>query len=211
MYACLNNSSPYIDFQERSNAVAGRGYWIELCLGLVAREDPSLLQIFVDKGVNIRETDGYGFNCLFAFMSCARKPSTAKEFKALQYLLSIFDNIYALDATGNDVFTYANELREWPGSYTEPIYECGSYRQDLWYCALARSKLDIRHGVQPCNRLARYTQYYTPKHYLALCHLDDWNWWNEALFEKQIQPVLQKHPLSEHDELIQREMDALWD
>jgi len=167
--------------------------------------------MFVDRGVNIRETDGYGFNCLFAFMSRAKKPSTAKEFRAIQYLLSIFDDIYALDATGNDVFTYVNEHRDWPGSYTEPHNECGSYRQDLWYCALARSKLDIRHDVQPCNRLARYTEYYTPKHYLALCYLDDWIWWNEALFEKQIQPVLQKHPLSEHEELVQQEMDALWD
>jgi hypothetical protein len=210
VYACLNNSSPYIDFQERSDIIAGRGYWIELCLGLVTREDPSLLQMFVDKGVNVRETDEYGFNCLFAFVSRAKNPGIAREVRALQYLLSIFDDIYALDATGHDIFAYTNELRDWPGSYREPYYECGSYRQDLWYCALARSKLRDRHNIQSCNRLARYTRYYTPKHYLALCHLDDWDLRGESLFTEQIQISPQECLLSEDEERIQQEMESLW-
>jgi len=141
-------------------------------------------------------------------MSRVYKPSNAGELKALQCLLTIFDNIGALDATGNDIFAYVNELRNWPMEYVAPDLDyCGSYKQDLWYCVLARSKLDVRHNVQPCKRLARYTNYYTPKHYLALCHLDDWNWYDVAEFSRQIQPVLQKYPLSSEEEHIQRELE----
>lgn len=124
-------------------------------------------------------------------------------------MLKIFEKIYAVDAKGNDVFDYVNELRGWPGSYTRPSYDCGSYRQDLLYCALKRSKLDIRHNVQPCDRLARYTSSYTPKHYLALCYLEDWDLWEEDLFERQIQTLLREHPMSEDEERIQRELDSL--
>jgi hypothetical protein len=105
-----------------------------------------------------------------------------------------------------------NELNDWPADYgrTEQ-YLWGSYRQDLWYLALKRSKLDTYHNVQPYNRLARYTKYYTPKHYLALCYLDDWVSWEEAPFEIQIQTVLLEHPFSEDEERIQREMESLWE
>jgi hypothetical protein len=164
--------------------------------------DPSILQATAEKGADITEVDKYGFNCLFVFMSRVGEPGIAREYKALRCLLDIFNDIYALEATGNDIFAYVNELRDWPTEYENPIRcEYGSYMQDLWYCALARSNLDIRHNVQPCNRLARYTRWYTPIHYSALCHLEDWDSFDEEKgpLERQIQPVLQKHPLSEHE------------
>jgi hypothetical protein len=207
----VKEGSPYLNFQERFDHNDGRGYWLELCLSNGILEDPSILQAFADKGADISEVDNFGFNCLFVFMSRVEEPGIAQEFKALQYLLEIFNDIHALDATGNDIFAYVNELRDWPKGYGSSWNDCGSYRQDLWYCALKRSKLDIRHNVPPCNRLARYTRSYTPKHYLTLCHLEDWNSWEEELFERQIQKLLQEHPLSEDEERIQREMDSLWE
>lgn len=45
------------------------GYWLELCSGLAVLDDPSLLQTFKDKGVDVAETDEQGLNCLFVFMS----------------------------------------------------------------------------------------------------------------------------------------------
>lgn len=202
MCTYLKEGSPYLDFKERFEHNKGRGYWLELCLSNAILHDPSILQVFVEQGAHITEVDKYGFNCLFVFMSRVGQPGTAQEYKALRCLLDIFNDIYALEATGNDIFAYVNELRDWPTEDKMALgYECGSYMQDLWYCALARSKLDIRHNVQPCNRLARYTRYYTPIHYSALCHLEDWNSFDEEKgpLETQIQSVLQEHPLSGHE------------
>ena len=200
MFAYFEEGSPYVDFKERFEHNEGRGYWLELCLSEMILYDPSILQAFAEKGADITEVDKYGFNCLFVFMSRVEEPDTAQEYKALQCLLETFNDIYALEATGNDIFAYVNELRDWPKEYTNAKRNRnGSYMQDLWYCALARSKLDIRHNVQPCNRLARYTMWYTPIHYSALCHLEDWDsFGKEKDLETQIRSVLQEYPLSEH-------------
>lgn len=210
MNNCIKEGNPYVDFRERFEYRNGRGYWLELCLGQAILHSPPILQAFADNGVDIAETDKNGFNCLFVFMSRAKEPDTAKESRALQRLLTIFDfhDIRALDSTGNDIFSYVNELQEWPETCERSYFDCGSYKQDLWYCALNRSKLDVRYNIQPCGRLARYTEYYTPRHYLALCHLDEWDSWNKKAFEKQIQPVIQRYPLSEDEERIEQEMEA---
>ena len=142
-------------------------------------------------------------------MARVNSPEFEAELTSLLCLLAIFDDIYALDATGNDIFAYVNEFRDWPAAYVTPDFDCGSYKQDLWYCALARKKLDIKYNIRPSKRLARYTKFYTPKHYLALCHLDHWNSWEEELFETQIRPVLQEHPLSEAERLTQQELESL--
>jgi hypothetical protein len=200
-----------MDFRERFDL--GRGYWLNLCSGAALLDDLTLLQTFVDRGADATEVDDYAFNCLFVFMSRTKLPSTAQEYKALRRLLEIFKDIHALDAMGSDIFAYVNEVQDWPETYTDPlshIVDCGSYKQDLWYCALAQSNLHDRHTVQPCNRLARYTESYTPKHYVALCHLDEWNTWDKERFERQIQPVLHKYPLSEEEQRIQKEMETPW-
>jgi hypothetical protein len=144
-------------------------------------------------------------------MSRAEEADDASEFKTLQCLLKIFHDIYALDAEGNDVFAYVNELRDWPERFQRTDLDHGSYKQDLWYCALARNKLDVRYSVQPRKRLARYTQNYTPKNYYALCHLDDWDRSrDDAYFERQMQELLLEHPLSEEEERIQQEIGSAW-
>jgi len=101
-----------MNFQERFND--GRGYWLKLCSGAALPHDPTLLRTFIDNGADITEVDGFGFNCLFVFMSRVEIPVNAQEYKALRWLLDVFDNIHALDAAGNDVFAYVNELRDWP-------------------------------------------------------------------------------------------------
>jgi len=118
--ACFKEGNPYVDFQERLKYRQGRGYWLELCWGDAILEDPYPLRTFADKGVNIAETDNYGFNCLFVFMARANNLDYAGELMALLCLLAIFDDIYALDATGNDIFAYINELRAWPAAYATP-------------------------------------------------------------------------------------------
>jgi hypothetical protein len=206
LHRCLEEGSPYVDFKDRSEFSEGRGYWLEFCSGSAILEDTTLMQALIRKGVDITETDENGFNCLFMFMSRTNWPQTGKELEALRCLLAIFDDIHALDAMGNDVFAYVNEAQDWPERYKDPlshIFDDGSYRQDLWYCALARSELDVCNSVQPCDRLARYTKLYTPKMYLALCHLDEWDTCDQDAFERQMQPVLQKYPLSEDEERIQ--------
>lgn len=84
---------------------------------------PELLQVAARRGADITETDERGHNCLFLFMSRVGEPRTALECKALQYLLSMFDDIFARDGLGNDIFTYANGLQEWPNHYEEKEYE----------------------------------------------------------------------------------------
>lgn len=186
--------------------------------------------MFVDKGADITEVDHYGFNCLFTFIACATGAGTVSEYRALQCLLRIFNDIFARDASGNDVFMYVNELRRWPGKWQDRFddvlsldiwfdvehrdgsCDCGSYRQDLWYCALRRSKLDVLYEIGPYTRIARYSRLYTPYHYLALCYLDSWGELHSDDFEEQIRQVLEEHPssLSEDEKRIQRELDSEW-
>lgn len=217
LHACLKEGSPFIDFRERSECLRGLGYWLILCCEGAVPNGSSLSQTFVDKGVDIAEVDVHGFNCLFVFMSRANEPSNAQEFKALQHLLTVFHDIHALDKLGNTIFTYVNELRNWPGLDGVLLHDCGSYRQDLWYRALAVSELEVCRNVQPCMRLARYTKRYTPKHYAALCHLQDWDSWDwgkNETFEPQIQSVLREHPLSDDEECIQLYLESArwpWD
>lgn len=155
----------------------------------------------MDQGADITEVDQYGFNCLFIFMSKARTTNLAGTYKALQCLLSMFDGmvdeIFARDALGNDLFAYVNELQDWPDGYNDP-WDCdGSYRQDLWYCALMRSKLDISYKIKPYTRIARYTFTYRPCHYLALRYLDDWDTTLKGVkFTEQICQIIEEHPMS---------------
>lgn len=99
-------------------------------------------------------------------------PGVCKRFKTLRTLLGVFDDIHATDSWGIDIFSYVNEQGEW---INHLLQDCGRYRKDLWYCALKRSGLDARYDIAPCERVARYTPLYTPKHFLALCHLDLWS------------------------------------
>ena len=150
-------------------------------------------QRLIDTGADTAEVDGLGWNCLFHCVAHASFPQSAKEFKALRSLLAVFDDIYATDIWGFDIFSYVNEENRWIDSQYQDF---GSYRQDLWYCALKRSGLDVRFDIAPCVRIARYTPYYTPKHYLALCLLDSWN---RDDLDGQVDHLLPKCPTTEEE------------
>jgi len=163
----------------------------------------------IDTGADIAEVDDFGWNCLFQCVAFACFPGSAKEFKALRSLLAVFDDIRATDLLGIDIFSYVNEQEEWP-NHMRPDH--GSYRQDLWYCALKRSGLDARYDIAPCARIARYTLTYTPKHYRVLCHLDFWNiegfdsrvschldFWNIEDFDSRVNQLLLQYPMTEEE------------
>lgn len=133
------------------------------------------------------------------------------EYNALRCLLGIFNDVFGQDAMGNDVFTYVNEACDWPDDYSRREYPYGSYRQDLWYCALMRSKPEISHKIAPFTRVARYTSHYTPYHYVALRYLDDWydDHRNGVNFKREIEQILEIYPLalSEDEKETQRKLE----
>lgn len=155
----------------------------------------------IDAGADTAEVDNFGWNCLFQCVVHACYPDSAKEFKALRCLLAVFDDIYATDIWGTDVFSYVNEEKSW----IDPQHQkFGSYRQDLWYCALKRSGLDVRYDIAPCARIARYTLHYTPKHYLALCHLDSWNCDD---FDGRVDHLLFLHAMTEEETQLTKRLE----
>lgn len=123
------------------------------------------------------------------------------KFKALRSLLTVFDDISAEDHRGADRFSYVNEEKHWAIDRT---IDCGSYRQDLWYCALKRSGLDVCYDIAPCARIARYTRFYTPKPYLALCHLD---FWNIDDFDSQVDHLLLEHSMIKEETRLTKRLE----
>lgn len=143
MSCVLEESSAYIDFSNKN--WNGRSYFLDACSHLSHFDSPQILNQYVRAGADIAEVDHDGFNCLFVFVSRASTPQNARELEALLLLLTIFDDIFATDARGNDLFVYANEIQKWPWKdYANNLRHDSSYTQDLWYCALARSGLDVR-------------------------------------------------------------------
>lgn len=178
----------------------GRSYWLIACKASWCIK-PYILHRLVDEGANVAEVDGFGWNCLFQCVAWATAPDFANEFRALRNLLAVFDDIYATDHQGVDIFSYVNEEKEWAVDIT---HDCGSYRQDLWYCALKRSGLDARYDIAPCARIARYTPDYTPLHYLALSHLD---FWTVDDPEVQLDRLLLEHPMTEEEMQVMKRLE----
>lgn len=169
--------------------------WLYTCCD-ARRSAPWILQRLKDAGCNIAEKDDYGWNCLFYCVLMSDRSKVSYQFEALQYLLSIFNDIHARDIGGRTIFDLVHEF---PNSHS------GSYRRDLWYCSLERAGVDINsHLVQhprvPSYRLEEYFEY-TPEHYHALKHLESWD---ETNFRSQMDRLLQEIPLDE-DEALEME------
>jgi len=167
--------------------------WLEACRNTL----PSglwILQTLKDAGCNIAEKDHQGWNCLFhCVLVSMNLPKVSYGFEALQYLLSIFNDIHARDTEGRTIFDHVHEP---PNNYH------GSYQRDLWYCSLERAGVDISsHPVQhprvPSYRIEKYFEY-TPEHYHALKHLQSWD---EDNFRSQMDRLLQEIPLDEDEAL----------
>lgn len=167
--------------------------WLDACGG----SSLSVLQRIIDAGCNVAEKDEKnGRNCLFHVIFGSMHPENSCDFEKLQYLLSIFDDIYARDAHGRTIFDCVKDFQG---------YALGSYKRDLWYCALDRAGIDVSSQLVQYPRVSSYTMLdyagYTPEHYHALKHLGSWD---ESNFRSQMDHLLQEIPLDE-DEALEME------
>jgi hypothetical protein len=156
-------------FDVRKYQIDDQTVWKYACSNAYTIVSPWILQILVQAGVVITEVDEDGWNCLFECDMNARDPSTSAELEALQYLLTIFDNIFACDSYGFTIFDNVTQDE----AYSGRIW--GSYRQDLWYCALYRSGLASRFDIPPPPPGPVLSSSYTIQHYRALLRLDIWD------------------------------------
>lgn len=155
-------------FDVRSFQIQGKSIWLHACSQARMLNSPKILQILVHAGANTAEICRYGWNCLFACILNSLEPSSSAEFEALQYLLTICDDIFARDDTGCSIFDHVDQ---------DPRFDMsiGSYKQDLWYCAIYRSGLAQIFEIPPPTWTPIFTSRYTIQHYRALLYLDTWN------------------------------------
>ncbi|GAB7326433.1 hypothetical protein MBLNU13_g10445t1 [Cladosporium sp. NU13] len=159
-------------FDVRSFDINGQSLWMFACSNVSMHGSPGLLQLLVESGVTVAEVEDDGQNCLFKCVSDVSHPRLSKEFEALQYLLTVFEDVFARDKTGMNIFDMVETDKIQP---FDPTMEIGSYKQDLWYCALYRAGLSRRLGIPPPITKPVFGSRYTIQHYRALLYLDTWN------------------------------------
>jgi hypothetical protein len=156
-------------FDVRSFRERGKSLWMYACskAGLLA--SPKILKVLVQAGTMIAEVDEDGWNCLFHCAGLSGRHWQSNEFEALRYLFTIFEDIFARDLKGRTIFDVVADVKLNP----KPLQ--GSYRQDLWYCALFRSGLARRSNIPlPPPGSLKFDKWYRPAHYRALLYLDTW-------------------------------------
>ncbi|KAM0722308.1 hypothetical protein Q7P37_001749 [Cladosporium fusiforme] len=201
----------------------GLSIWLNACRAHAYGSMPESLQMPLDAGCDVHETTkNYseypdGWNCLFLFTLHAYDPHDAEELGALQLLLRSSANVFAKDASELTVFDHVNAL---------PMDQYGSYRRDLWYCALQRESIDIGEYLEMYPRVPVYSAIYTPEHYRALCFLEDWiddeDDGDDEVYgynmEQQVSEILNVHPWTEEESSamepiyrLRRERERRWD
>jgi hypothetical protein len=157
-------------FDVRSFRERGQSIWMHACSAINVLASPRMLEVLVKAGAMITEVDDDGWNCLFSCVLGSWNPCFSDDFEALRYLLTVFDDIFARNSTGRSLFGVLAD--DDLGRYAR----YGSYRQDLWYCALYRSGLVERSNITlpPLGRLI-FDEQYRPERYRALLYLDTWN------------------------------------
>lgn len=143
----------------------------------------------------VAEVDDDGWNCLFKCVGHSSCAEISNEFEALRYLLTMFEDIYARDWQGRTIFDVVAD----PTSL--PIERLGSYRQDLWYCALFRSGLAQRFNIPLRPGRLIFDHGYRANHYRALLYLDTWR------IDKKDQPIID-YSLADKDALSERQREA---
>ena len=149
---------------------------------------PGILRLLVEAGSTVEEVDDHGWNCLFQWVSGSRTPWFSEDFEALQYLLTVFGDIFARDTTGMDIFDLVYDFTH--------RQENGSYREDLWYCALYRSGLALTFNLPTPPMPPVFSSRYNIQHYRALLYLDTWHFWDRAWCEKTL-PLLNIYTISQ--------------
>lgn len=154
-------------FDVRSFRHQGQSIWMHACSRVTSLSSPNILHVLVQAGAMVAEVDDEGFNCLFKCVTRASGPGISNEFEALRYLLTIFQDVFARDYRGRTIFDVVAD----PG---RPDDFCGSYKQDLWCCALFRSGLARRFNIPLRPGRLIFDDLYRKDHYRALLYMDTW-------------------------------------
>jgi hypothetical protein len=176
-------------FDPKTFEYAGKETWLLAS----ERHSVSELRMLHNLGFTTSGTDHRGWNCLFMSIMSFYDPSTSEFFEKVQFLLGVFDDVYAQDIEGRTIFDLVNEDRS--DSYSQT-----SYRRDVWYCALERAGIDVRDYLTRHPHIAvrksSFREAYTPEHYHALKHLQSWD---ESNFRSQMDRLLEEIPLEEEE------------
>lgn len=158
-------------FNASSYQIDGVSLWLRACTMSGMLDSPKILQVLIEAGVKTTDVDSRGWNCLFRCVLGSRFPSCSAEFEALQYLLTVFDDIFACETAKPycDLFDWVHHF-----TFHQPS-ELGSYKEDLWYCALYRSELALRVEIPPPLVPPVFNSRYTVQHYRALLYFDTWD------------------------------------
>lgn len=170
----------------------GKSLWMHACSMAYELMSPEILKVLVEAGVDIAEVDDEERNCLFQCVGSAMSPLRSDEFEALRYLLTVFDDIFARDIEGGTVFHLASNA-----SIVGPL-STGSYKQDLWYCALYRSNVPLGVNIPPPPPGPLFSCWYTKEHYRALLYLESWDFESLTCSEADY-PLINKDTLSKRD------------
>jgi hypothetical protein len=183
-------------FDPKTFEFAGEDLWLSASKSPSPHALPALQKLH-SLGCKASGTDRHGWNCLFLSIMKPHNPATSDDLEELQFLLGVFDNVYAQNAKGYTIFDLVSQ------------FSFSSYQRDLLYCALERADIDLNdhltHHRHP--RIAVYETitnpcwYYTPEHYHALKHLQSWD---QSNFRSQMDCLLQEIPLDEEES---REME----
>lgn len=168
----LHYGSHFIDLH--GFRASGLSLWLLACRRAQYLQTPMMLRSLLRAGADVTEVDDQdGRNCLFHCVIGQQVPGVENGFVALRFLLTVFDDIFAKDFHDTSIFDYLENLREW--LMEENRWDgTGSYKEDLWYCALYRSGLEDRHQILPPTHGPCFTSEYRPHHYRALMCLDSW-------------------------------------
>lgn len=159
--------------------------WERACRNALFLPSPKVLEALVKAGSLIAEIDEYDWNCLFHCVQRSFFPNQSAEFAALRFLLTVFNDIFAQDRDGFTIFDHVSLANG----------QCGSYRQDMWYCAIYRSGLDSRFGILPPLSPPTFTSDYTIGKYRAMLYLDTWDFGGFGQLMSDY-PLANRSPLS---------------
>jgi hypothetical protein len=184
----LREGSAFIDLYHLQDG--DMSIWRHACQQPFRISTPKVLQLLIEAGVDVAEVDEAGRNCLFNCVLMADYPYQSTEFGVLRFLLTVFNDIHARDIDGATIFDHVMVQNR------RTIPPNGSYRQDLWYCAIYRSGLSSLIDIPPPPSRPVFGGRYKLEEYRALLYLDTWNLrWEHR--RSMNYPLVHQYPLSQ--------------